>query len=216
VDKIMLWQRILTALVLIPIAILAIAYLPNIYFGFATAFLLAAVAWEWSKLAGISGNKQRIIYVAVVLGAIDIASDIPPILTLVIGAMAWFGALYFVCRYPNINKKIFIGWRGCLISVLLLAPCWVGLNVLRTYGTKYIFAVLFMIWAADTGAYFAGRAFGRHKLASKVSPKKTIEGLVGGMLLALIVYNGCFLYFASGWIGLLKWIVWEMLIVNIN
>ena len=80
-----------------------------------------------------------------------------------------------------------------LAGYLLLVPSWAAVVHLQDAGALGLdgfWALLFVllwVWAADTGAYFAGRAFGRHKLAPSVSPGKTIEGLVGGAALALLV-----------------------------
>jgi len=209
----MLWQRIITASVLVPIAILAIVYLPDRYFALTIALLLSLVAWEWSKLAGITAIKQRLVYLGIFWITLALAAIIPPIFILTFSAIIWLSSLYFVSRYPHINKKIFTGWRGCGLSLLILIPCWVGFNALHADGIKYIFAVLLIVWSADTGAYFIGKSFGRHKLAPEVSPKKTIEGLVGGLLLTLFAYNLCLLYSMSSWIELLAAIGWEILIV---
>jgi phosphatidate cytidylyltransferase len=199
----MLWQRIITASILIPIVVLTIVYLPAIYFLFLVTILLTLVAWEWSKLNGISGLLQRLIYIGILWTAGVVALMIPKGLILSISMVVWVSALYFVWRYPKVNKKIFIGWSGCCLSLLIVIPCWIGCNMLYadTYYKFGIFAILIIVWSADIGAYFFGRFFGKHKLAPKVSPKKTIEGLIGGILLALFVYSIYFLYPTVDWIG---------------
>ena len=116
----MLWQRILTALILIFSAVLVIGYLPSVYFGFATAFLLTLVAWEWANLTGIINTKQRLLYIMLIWVALALAAIIPPIIVLSVGAIVWIGALYFVYYYPNINKNLLINWPGCLLSILIL------------------------------------------------------------------------------------------------
>lgn len=89
-----------------------------------------------------------------------------------------------------------VGW-------LVLVPSWMAVVELQDHGALGLagpWALLFILvwaWAADTGAYFAGRALGRHKLAPRVSPGKTVEGLVGGVLLALLVVAAVFY---TGWL----------------
>jgi phosphatidate cytidylyltransferase len=206
----MLWQRIITASVLLPIVILAIVYLPDFYFGLATGLVLSLAAWEWTKLARITKKSQRFIYLGVLWLAFAVASLLSPAFILLIGFLEWVRVLFLVWRYPNINKNLLMGWSGCLLGLLIFVPCWVGFNFLRISNIDYIFVVLLIVWSADIGAYFAGSFFGRHKLASKVSPKKTIEGLIGGILLAFLVYH-TYLYFITSWMKFLVWLGWLIL-----
>src|SRR5699024_9409164 len=80
-----------------------------------------------------------------------------------------------------------------ILGFLVIVPAWAAVVHIKDHGALGLdgpWALLFIllwVWAADTGAYFAGRRFGKHKLAPSVSPGKTIEGLVGGMLLSLAV-----------------------------
>ena len=69
-----------------------------------------------------------------------------------------------------------------------LVPCWLAIGVCRSLGGPFwLFFGLLLIWAMDTGAYFAGRFWGKHKMVVRVSPKKTWEGFCGGMVLTLLV-----------------------------
>jgi len=71
---------------------------------------------------------------------------------------------------------------------MLLVPMWVALTSLHAnYGSVYFLLLMLLIWGADTGAYFVGRAIGKHKLAPKVSPGKSIEGAIGGILFAIVI-----------------------------
>ncbi|MBA2174077.1 phosphatidate cytidylyltransferase [Halobacillus locisalis] len=85
------------------------------------------------------------------------------------------------------NRFTFDDAGFLLISVIYIG---MGFNYLietRSGGLEYLFFALFVVWATDTGAYVFGRAFGKHKLWPQISPKKTIEGSVGGIILACIV-----------------------------
>jgi phosphatidate cytidylyltransferase len=235
VDLEILWKRIITSVILIPAVLLAVIYLPYIYWEFLTAILLSLAAFEWLKLIGIVKWQHRSVYFAILWLLFIGASLISPVWylpTLSISFFVWLSALGLVLCYSKINqkilKKILLGWSGSIISLLILVFCWVGCNVLHAHGIRYIFAVLFTVWAADTGAYFVGRFFGKHKLMPKVSPKKTIEGLIGGILLAFLVYNLYLSGFSYGWtliilaiaifMGMgcfLKLLFWELVFVII-
>jgi phosphatidate cytidylyltransferase len=73
------------------------------------------------------------------------------------------------------------------MGLLLLVPAWSGLVDLHRVSPWWLMYLFALVWGADTGAYFAGRAFGKHKLAPAVSPGKTIEGMVGGIVLTMTV-----------------------------
>jgi phosphatidate cytidylyltransferase len=89
-------------------------------------------------------------------------------------------------------------WQRCVIGVLVLVPAWVSLQQLKTYDQSnfLILLLMFLIWGADIGAYFAGRAFGNKKLAPAVSPGKSWAGLYGGLLTAALIVIT--MTFASG------------------
>ncbi|MGH8377042.1 MAG: phosphatidate cytidylyltransferase, partial [Pseudomonas sp.] len=76
-----------------------------------------------------------------------------------------------------------------LIGFLILLPAWQGLVLLKQWqlGNWLIMAVMVLVWGADIGAYFSGKAFGKRKLAPQVSPGKSWEGLYGGLLLSLVI-----------------------------
>jgi phosphatidate cytidylyltransferase len=86
-----------------------------------------------------------------------------------------------------------------ILGIFIISSTWLSLYLLRTSftdGNTLLMYLLLLIWTADSGAYFAGRAFGKHKLAPVVSPGKSIEGVLGGLIACFI-----FSYFASEYIG---------------
>lgn len=188
----MLKQRIITAAVLAPLALWGIWALPSQVFAIVIAIIFALAGWEWSRLSGFTRAPGRGFYVAiVVLGMAGIYQLLPQgnwaLVFLVIALMWWSMALMSVLTYPQGSGL----WqhsataRG-IAGLLVLLPSWAALVVLHEHmGPGYVILMMLMIWGADTGAYFAGRAFGRHKLAPRVSPGKTWEGVAGGALLAV-------------------------------
>lgn len=190
----MLLQRVITALILIPPVLAAIWFLPNPALAAVFAVVLLAGAWEWSLLMPLKTPPQRIAYIVaitLVLGLLYLWRDEAGLRLTVLGiaALWWVAALIWVIRYPaglapgtsRTRLKAFI---GCLV----LAPAFLALVLLhaRTQGPLWILFLLVLIWIADTGAYFSGRQFGRTKLAPEVSPGKTWEGALGGLMLSTL------------------------------
>jgi phosphatidate cytidylyltransferase len=182
-----------TAIVLIPPGLAAVWFLP----GWAFALLIAVVsmlgAWEWLGLMRLKPVVPRFAYLAVVglaLAAIYFAPNqfLPSILAL---AMLWWCiAAIWVTRYPagfaaDAPQHVLKG----AVGLVILVPSFLALANLqaREEGAIALLFLLVLIWAADTGAYFAGRGFGRTKLAPRVSPGKTWEGALGGFALSALV-----------------------------
>lgn len=188
----MLKQRILTAIVLILLVIFAIFKSSPLIFGLLVALLMGLSAWEWTRLIPISSYINQAIYILVILFGIFYANLMPVGLVLFLGfiTVCWSAAAVYCYQ----NEKSPAGFQfasvRALLGFLLLVPCWEGLVFLQTgtsLGPGLLLFSLIVIWATDTGAYFAGRLFGKKLLASLVSPKKTWEGVWGGLLVAFIV-----------------------------
>ena len=193
----MLKQRVLTALLLAPLALAGVMFLPLAAFSVIAALIIMLGAWEWANLAGFEGAGPRVGYALVIGLCCFLVNSMSPVFILSIAAGWWLVALVLVKGYPDSAQYCQGQMVRLLMGVLTLVPTWFGLVTLKEHnlaGMSILF-VLFLVWAADVGAYFAGRAFGKHKLAVNVSPKKTLEGLVGGLLLALLVAACVGLYF---------------------
>jgi phosphatidate cytidylyltransferase len=148
-------------------------------------------AWEWSGFLRLSSLAPRLAYVGLValwLVAAWWAAEHHGLLgaELVLAAAWWLVALCWVALRPECAGR----WPTAVAGWLVLVPAGVALLQLwldPAFGLRWLLYVLLLVWAADTGAYFAGRAFGRHKLAPRVSPGKTWEGAAGGLLLVAIL-----------------------------
>ena len=205
----MLKQRIITALILVPLVIAGLFLLSPLHFALLALALSMLAAWEWALLAGFE-NKAVRAGIAVIcglgLGASLLAvpvQDTSILLqntfirtVLIIAPLWWLLALGLVLGYPSSAKW----WHNAkrlkvLFGLLTLVPFFWGLIVLRMYsysvdssfGAVWILYLLFLIWVADSGAYFTGKAFGKHKLAPKVSPAKTWEGVIGGLTTSAVI-----------------------------
>lgn len=185
----MLKQRIMTALVLAPLALAGVIFLNLTVFSFFTALIIMLAAWEWANLAGFEQPAQRIGFAIVTGVACWLVSGLPPLLVLSIGVGWWVVAFVLVKGYPDTAKYCQGQAVRLFMGLLTLVPAWYALVKLKEHDNDglFILFVFLLVWAADVGAYFSGRALGKHKLAVNVSPKKTLEGLVGGLLLALVV-----------------------------
>ncbi|MGL4602013.1 MAG: phosphatidate cytidylyltransferase [Plesiomonas sp.] len=205
----MLKQRIITALILVPLVIAGLFKLSPDYFAVLSLALCMLAAWEWALLAGFERKPTRVA-IAVICGmglgaslwAIPV-QDASLLLdnlfvrsALVIAPVWWLLALGMVLCYPASARW----WHNAkrlkvLFGLLTLVPFFWGLIVLRmyaysvdsTFGAVWILYVLFLIWGADSGAYFSGKRFGKHKLAPKVSPGKTWEGVIGGLATSALI-----------------------------
>ncbi|MDO6823676.1 phosphatidate cytidylyltransferase [Marinobacter sp. 1_MG-2023] len=187
----MLKTRVITALILAPIAIGGIFFLPPLGFALFTAAIITLGAWEWANMSGFEHQAGRIGYAAVIALILYGLLDIPGVAVLWL-ALAWWVVCFLLVRsYPSGSAR----WGSvpirALMGVFVLVPAWVGLNHLRAGDFQFgntdnnllvILYVLCVVWVADIGAYFAGRAFGKSKLAPRVSPGKSWAGVWGGLV----------------------------------
>jgi phosphatidate cytidylyltransferase len=183
-------QRVLTALLLAGLVIGVLVALPESAAVAAIALVMLAGAWEWAVFAGLTTTVGRVGYVALVAVAIaalwSVTSDGTNLRAMLALTMLWWlvGLLWLT----------FAARRGgptaaALAGLAVLAPAAVGLArlvLLEPQGRVLLLFLLVLTTAADVGAFFGGRHFGRRKLAPSVSPGKTWEGLMAGMLAASI------------------------------
>lgn len=189
----MLRQRILTAAWLVPLTLAGLFGLQGGAFTLFTGLIVLLAGWEWTNLAGVEEPRRRqalIAGLAALMGLLWLAGAAMAAWPLWLGLVGWLLNLYWVTRYPQRLAHWSDTRRRLAMGLWVLLPAWVGLNVLRDIGVAWLLFVLLLVWCADIGAYFAGRAWGRRKLAPRVSPGKSWEGVMGGMaataLLAVI------------------------------
>jgi phosphatidate cytidylyltransferase len=202
----MLKQRILTACILIPIALAVLFYLPPFSFRFLTAFIALGGAWEWSGLIGLKKTHHCFAYVIVVACAFFLSLLIPNVLMLGGALLWWLLATVLILFYPSgsryWNHKIVQGGMGLFV----LVPCWFALNFMRSQ-TDGLYALLFLfilIWGADSAAYFSGTLWAKHKLAPRVSPGKSWQGLGGALIFSTFIV-GLTVWFAEVPMALWPW-----------
>jgi phosphatidate cytidylyltransferase len=209
-------QRIITALIIAPLAIAAIFFLPLKFFMLFCAALFLLASKEWSGFVAKKPSSLVLYLFAAVLGMtlllmpsqqIWLSGQVNPLLQsgLMMATGWWCLSLLMVITYPKTasiwqNSKIL----KSLCGLFTLIPFFWGMVLLRSvniqldfyYGAQLLMFVFLLVWAADTGAYFCGKKFGKHKLAANVSPGKTIEGFLGGLVSSLLVAFVGSLFFA--------------------
>lgn len=182
----MLRQRILSAVIAVPLLLAALFAVPSAVTRVVIAAVMLVAAWEWSGLLSLRSPLSRLVYVAAV-GALELAVlwliDGPLSLTVIFTvALGWWClALLWVCLYPTPVPAAL----PFVVGALVMVPAWLALDYLFQLEPALLLFMLIIVWAADIGAYFVGKRFGRVKLAARISPGKTWEGVVGGMLLVL-------------------------------
>lgn len=187
----MLKERVLTAIVLVIVLLGVMLGLPPRATVWLLSVLVIVGAWEWAGFIGKGGVALRVAFTAVVaLGlyaALQVYQHAPQYVpTIMWVAVAWwFVAFLWVCLAPTHVNAV----TATLAGLLSLVPCWLALVylTLSTQSTYWVLFTLALVWAADTGAFFAGRWLGRVPLAPRVSPKKTWEGVIGGVLTSGLV-----------------------------
>lgn len=188
----MLLQRVITALLLLPLVLGPIIFLPTIWVYALFSVIALLAAWEWSALMGLASRAARAGYLLLVAGALALGWWLDAIgfglWLLAAGAAWWLYAVGLVLGFPeNFRQRPWGPVAMGAAGLLMFAPAMLGIARLHAGGMLRVFFLFGLVWAADIGAYFAGRAFGRRKLAPNVSPGKTVEGAVGGFAGALLL-----------------------------
>ena len=197
--------RLLAALIMAPVAILSVLFVPTPVLAALSAVVFLAALWEWLKLAEVDDTLARTILLlcnaavmaALVWGSRSAQGGSFALLQLVVLlgvgwwllAMLWMKHYHFASDHDSHARAFKL-----LAGTLAVIPAWCALGLIHAgqpNGHKWLLLALFLVWAADSGAYFAGRYFGgrffKRRLAPRISPNKTIEGLLGGVALALAV-----------------------------
>ncbi len=191
----MLKTRILTALGIVLVAILVLFVIPPEAFRLFMAVLLLVGSWEFSRLAALN-TVVRGLLLAVQTILLSLAlyhwDALAPVTLPLLSAacLSWCLMLLRLISFhsganPGLNYRMLSFFSAlAAISFAWYALCWLRG---QAAGEWLVLLLLFIIWAADVGAFFVGRLWGRHKLAPSISPGKTREGLLGGVVLTLLV-----------------------------
>lgn len=197
------------------------------------SLVILLAAWEWAGLSGFTGLAWRLVYtllvplVLIVVGFLSgfyelggaTADLVNPLHIITAGGLWWLLALWCVITYPASTRWWGRGGLQLVIGLLVLLPAFLAAFVLLQLGQGryFLLFVVLIVACADIGAFFVGRRFGRRSLAPQVSPGKTVEGLLGGLVAVILMAVGAFWFFSmypqQGIDGVLGGDQWRWLLV---
>ncbi len=184
----MLRQRLLTALVLIPLVVGGVLWLPSTLLAALLSLVIVLAGWEWARLCGLRSPAAAWGY-GLILGGLGWWLE--PLLrpwslwVLALAVLWWSYAVNLVWRYERGAPPHVSGAKGLMGPWVLLPALW-AVVWLHQDDPRLVLYLMILIWIADSGAYFVGRALGRRKLAPRTSPGKSWEGVLGGMTTAAL------------------------------
>lgn len=212
-------QRVLTALILAPIALAAVFYLPALGFALFVGVAFTIAAWEWAGFCGWQQPAARAAFAALLALVYGFCAwAVPANLlwpaqsnsfadsSLWLGVAWWLVAMLLVLSFKRSRSM----WEHnavikAAMGVVTLVPSFVAVLLVRFVnieqspftGAWLIFGLLGIVWAADIGGYVVGKPFGKHKLLPDVSPGKTLEGFLGGLGFVFLLVTA--VAYAQGW-----------------
>lgn len=204
----MLKTRIITAVVLIAGFMTALFLSSPLVWAFLTLAVILLGLWEWGSLIRLNKTPSLVlVLLGLIFGLLTIYIDFIPHgryllyflpIMLILAAIFWLivAPVWLYTRKPSKHSLLL-----SLIGLLLLLTTWLGFIGLHGASPWLLMAVIVTVSMADSAAYFAGRRFGRHKLAPEISPGKTWEG-VAGAIVAVTLYGAalCYFYQFSLWL----------------
>jgi len=184
-------KRISTAIVLGVSFLAIVLLLPPVATLVLLSLLVLAGSWEWSAFLRLRSVAFRSLYVALVAVMMPVVWHVTESpegreIVLAVAVLWWLVALGWIALAPQRVSP----WSAALAGLLALVPAWLALVRLRfdlPRGAEWMIFALVLVFAADIGAFFAGRRFGRLRLAPAVSPGKTWEGVLGGLAASALV-----------------------------
>lgn len=186
----MLKQRIITALVLVTIVLLALFAQQSFYWSLLINVAIALAFWEWLRFCEIAKPVSQGIAFALFFAVCFMVQQGYVSFPIVVGlsCLLWLLLIVFTVS----EKAEFLHQQSIKLTAGIIMISAAGQIVIRIkqleHGPLWILCFFVCVWAADIGAYFVGRRFGKTKLAPKTSPGKTVEGLLGGLAFAVLLY----------------------------
>lgn len=196
----------MTALIALAVLLALLFAAPPAVVQLAVALMVIGGAWEWSGFLGLRQSILRVLYIGLIalLLLLVHASSASVTDGVLMAAFAWwvFAGLWVVV-YPT-PVPVVLKWLG---GVFILVPLFIALLDLYGRGAEVLLFLLLIVWSADVGAFFAGKTLGRVKLKPSISPGKTWEGVVGGLVFSSTVAVCGSLWFEADMLALVPFCI---------
>ncbi len=204
--------RVIAAAVMAPVAILSVLYLPSHFLAALVAAVMMLGLWEWTLLAGLRDRVSRAAYLVANAGlmATLVWGAGTGLFTLklvsLLGVVWWLLVLLWLLKFDFASRET--AWSRALklfAGSLCVIPAWAAISWLhasQAKGPVWALFALLIVWAADSGAYFIGVRFGKHKMAPRISPGKSWQGFFGGLPAALLLAVIALSFLGIGWSSL--------------
>ena len=187
----MLYQRVLTAIPLAAFIFWIIFFQPASVFFYFVLFVVTISAYEWARLSGIQNIPMRCCFAILLTAGVFLFqwyADQYIIWLIYLSAGWWFLVTVFLSKaHPKqVYDELKVG--RLLAAIIVLPAAAYAMHAIHAMprGAEWLFYALSLVWVADIGAYFAGKKFGKHKLAPNISPGKTKEGLAGAVIMTTL------------------------------
>lgn len=190
-EKSALKSRVIASLILAPSMILALLYLPSFWLAMIIGLVSCAAAWEWASLVEdklIAKCFYVLVCVLLIIAAGGYLPEEHVRFLMLLGSAFWVFVLLMLTFYQpswlgNYILQGFLTYSGYFVIVV----AWLAMVKLNQQKPSLLLFLFLIVWMADTAAYFAGKKFGKNKLAEQLSPGKTREGLLGAVIGTLIL-----------------------------
>jgi len=187
--------RLASAAIMVPLVVGGVLYLPDSGVALILALVMGVGLWEWGGMIPLESGPARIAYpagIGVLMALVWFAPLDRVIVPLLLLAFVWWLAVLYWLVRPDFGVQSTRAVRALkgMAGVLVMLPCWASIVTLHAradHGPLITLALLVIVWLADSGAYFAGKRWGHTRLAPVISPGKTWEGVLGGIITSAIV-----------------------------
>lgn len=178
-------KRIITGAILGIIAILAVFALPNVGFAALCGILVTLGALEWTQFMRLNGKFEKLLYVIAVWLAMWLVQQ-HLVISLYLAVLWWVAAIIMLFMPMHSVQGLKNRYVLLPLGLFILSTTWAAAVALHAVSHAVLFYAIMLVAFGDTGAYFVGCKWGKHKMAPVLSPKKSYEGLIGGMVVGTI------------------------------